>query len=232
MVYLTGDPTRSWLDDLIARGPFGSAAMLGCDEDPLEASWMRAGASARLDVYDLSAEVIRRRRARAPRGVRFIRADLNFAHLPTERYDVIWSSGCLHHLVNLEHLMDQVSRALRPGGLFAFHDYVGENRFHFDLWRLARANAALCEVPVRFRRNGPDTSHVTRSPSTAAPSVPCAPRRCCRPRGSVSRSCTRASPRRCSRSRSSSTWRRSRAMRPTFSSACSRQKPKPWPIRR
>jgi ubiquinone/menaquinone biosynthesis C-methylase UbiE len=154
---LTGDPTRSWLDDLIARGPFGSAAMLGCDEDPLEASWMRAGASARLDVYDLSAEVIRRRRARAPRGVRFLQADLNFAHLPTERYDVIWSSGCLHHLVNLEHLMDQVSRALRPGGLFAFHDYVGENRFHFDLRRLARANAALCEVPVRFRRNGPDT---------------------------------------------------------------------------
>ena len=154
---LTGDPTRSWLDDLIARGPFGAAAMLGCDENPLEASWMRAGASARLDVYDLSTGVIRRRRARAPRGVRFIQADLNFARLLAKRYDVIWSSGCLHHLVNLEHLMDQVSRALRPGGLFAFHDYVGENRFHFEPRRLARANAALCDVPVRFRRNGSDT---------------------------------------------------------------------------
>jgi len=156
-VHLTGDPARSRLDDLIARGPFGAAPMLGCDEHPREAPWMRAGASARLDVYDLSTGVIRRRPARAPRGVRFIQADLDFARLPAERYDVIWSSGCLHHLINLEHLMNQVSRALRPGGLFTFHDYVGENRFHFEPRRLARANAALCEVPVRFRRNGSDT---------------------------------------------------------------------------
>jgi ubiquinone/menaquinone biosynthesis C-methylase UbiE len=153
---LTGDATRSWLDDLIARGPFNAAAMLGCDEDALETAWMRAGASARLDVYDLSPGVIRRRRARAPRGVRFIQADLNFVRLPAERYDVIWSSGCLHHIVNLEHLLDEVSRALRPGGLFAFHDYVGETRFHFETRRLARANAALREVPARFRHNGPD----------------------------------------------------------------------------
>src|SRR5262249_39911707 len=30
-VDLTGDPTRSWLDDLCARGPFATAAILGCD---------------------------------------------------------------------------------------------------------------------------------------------------------------------------------------------------------
>jgi ubiquinone/menaquinone biosynthesis C-methylase UbiE len=153
---LTGDPARSWLDDLIARGPFHTAAMLGCDEDALEIAWMRAGASARLDVYDLSPGVIRRRRARAPRGVRFIQADLNFARLPAERYDVIWSGGCLHHIVNLEHLLDEVSRALRPGGLFAFHDYVGETRFRFEPQRLARVNATLREVPERFRHHGSD----------------------------------------------------------------------------
>lgn len=153
---LTGDPTRSWLDDLIARGPFNAAAMLGCHEDALETTWMRAGASARLDVYDVSSGVIRRRRSRAPRGVRFIQADLNFVRLPAERYDVIWSAGCLHHIVNLEYLLDQVARALRPGGLFAFHDYVGEKRFRFEPRRLARANAALHEVPVRFRHNGQD----------------------------------------------------------------------------
>src|SRR4029077_11230926 len=69
-------------------------------------------------------------------------------------YDVIWSSGCLHHIVNLEHLLDQVARALRPGGVFAFHDYVGEARFDFEPRRLARVNAALHNVPVRFRRDG------------------------------------------------------------------------------
>ena len=154
---LTGDPRRSWLDDLIARGPFDAAAMLGCDEDDtLESAWMRAGASTRLDVYELSSGVIRRRGARAPRGVRYLQADLNFVRLPAEQYDVIWSSGCLHHIVNLEYLLDQVARALRPGGLFAVRDYVGEALFHFDSRRLARVNAAFHAVPVRFRRGGLD----------------------------------------------------------------------------
>jgi ubiquinone/menaquinone biosynthesis C-methylase UbiE len=151
---LTGDPGRSWLDDVVARGPFGSAAMLGCDDDPLEIDWMRAGASPQLDVYELSPGVIRRRRAHAPRRVRFLRADLNFVDLPPERYDVIWSSGCLHHVVNLEYLLDQVARALRPGGVFVVRDYVGETRLQFEPRRLARVNAALHEVPVRFRRDG------------------------------------------------------------------------------
>ena len=155
---LTGDPHRSWLDDVIARGPFDTAAMLGCDDDDaLETAWMRAGASTRLDVYDLSSSVIQRRRARAPRRVRYVQADLNFVRLPAEHYDVIWSSGCLHHIVNLEYLLDQVARALRPGGLFAVRDYVGEALFHFDAQRLARVNAAFQPVPVRFRRGGLDT---------------------------------------------------------------------------
>jgi ubiquinone/menaquinone biosynthesis C-methylase UbiE len=150
---LTGDPARSWLDDLIGRGPFDAAAMLGCDDAPLETAWIGAGASPRLDVYEMSAGMVRHRRAAAPAGVRFVEADLNFVRLPEERYDVIWSSGCLHHIVNLEHLLDQVTRALRPGGVFAFHDYIGEARFDFEPRRLARVNAALHDVPVRFRRD-------------------------------------------------------------------------------
>jgi SAM-dependent methyltransferase len=154
---LTGDATRSWLDDLIARGPFGTAAMLGCDDAALETTWMRAGASAQLDVYDLSAGVLRQRRPGAPPGVRFIEDDLNFARLPAGRYDVIWSSGTLHHIVNLEYLLDQIAGALRPGGVFAVRDYVGETRLQFEPRRLARVNAALREVPVRFRRDGIET---------------------------------------------------------------------------
>jgi SAM-dependent methyltransferase len=81
----------------------------------------------------------------------FIRADLNFFTLPADRYDVVWSSGCLHHIVNLEHLFAQVARSLRPGGLFALHDYIGEPRLQYTARRLERINALLREVPDRFR---------------------------------------------------------------------------------
>jgi SAM-dependent methyltransferase len=156
----TGDPERSWLDDLIDRGPFVHAAMLGCDEGGYEEEWLRREASARLDVYELSPGVIRQLRTRLGwrltrgprRRVRFICTDLNFALLPENHYDVIWSSGCLHHIVNLEHVLAQVERALRPDGLFAIRDYVGEPRMQFAAHRLARINAILRQVPARYRR--------------------------------------------------------------------------------
>jgi SAM-dependent methyltransferase len=169
----TGDPERSWLDDLIARGPFGDAAVLGCDEEQYEKAWLEKGGSERLDIYELSPWVIRKVRSglgRSKRRARFIRQDLNFAELPEERYDVIWSSGCLHHIVNLERLFAQISRALRPGGLFAFHDYVGEPRLRYAPERLARVNALLHEIPPRFRRG--DVSEIT-APDPAGLSVFC-----------------------------------------------------------
>lgn len=159
----TGDPERSWLSDLAARGPFEHAAMLGCDDGGEERAWIDSGASRQLDVYELSRGVIHKvkaslgaRRLGPPwrRRVRFIESDLNFARLPANRYDVVWSSGCLHHIVNLEHLFREVERALRPGGLFALHDYVGERRSRFDPDRLARINDVLRRVPMRFRRGG------------------------------------------------------------------------------
>src|SRR4030095_11690723 len=107
----TGDQQRSWMYDRIARGPFTSAASLGCDEGGYERQWLQRGASQRLDVYELSPDVIphvgselglRWLDTHGPtRKVRFIRADLNFVHLPVNHYDVIWSSGCVHHIVNL-----------------------------------------------------------------------------------------------------------------------------------
>jgi len=153
--WLTGDSARSWLTDLIGRGPFRDAAALGCDDGGYEAAWLRAGGSERLDIYELSSGVIRRvRTGLGDARVSFIQTDLNFARLPSYAYDVIWSSGCLHHIANLEHLLAEVERALRGGGLFAFQDYVGERRRHYAPHRLARINALLAEVPVRFRRGG------------------------------------------------------------------------------
>jgi ubiquinone/menaquinone biosynthesis C-methylase UbiE len=160
----TGDPERSWLDDLIGRGPFGTAAMLGCDEPRYEAAWLDAGASESLDVYELSAGVIRKVRAelgmrpwsskRQGRPVRFIRADLNFVRLPAAHYDVIWSSGCLHHVTNLESLFSEIERALKPGGIFALHDFVGERRLQYTNRRLERINEVLQLVPRELRRGG------------------------------------------------------------------------------
>jgi SAM-dependent methyltransferase len=165
---LTGNENRSWLDDLMSRAPFGHAALLGSDEIAHVTAWIRGGASAHLDVYDPSIAVLDTLRHAAndtprlagrPTAVRFVRAELNFVELPEECYDVMWASGTLSRVVNLEYLLAQIERALRPGGLFAFNDYVGERRLQYDPDRLARVNAVLATVPERFRiGDGPITS--------------------------------------------------------------------------
>src|SRR6185295_17510005 len=72
-LHFTGDATRTWLQDLIARGPFESAAVLGCDDAEYEAAWLAAGASPRLDVYELTPAVIDRVRPKVPGDrVRFV----------------------------------------------------------------------------------------------------------------------------------------------------------------
>ena len=153
---LTGEPRRSWLDDLIARGPVRRAAALGCDGTTAVVTWLGARASAELDLYDLSARQLGRVAqavAAHPSGVqlRLIETDLNFARLPPDTYDVIWSAGTLHHLYNLEHVLEEIDRALRPGGIFVVHDSVVERRHQYSERRIACVNALVSEMPARFR---------------------------------------------------------------------------------
>ena len=152
---LTGNPDRSWIQDLAARGPFRDVAVLGCDDEDWESPWFAAGGSEGLDVYDVSPDVLANVRSRlgplAPRA-RLVERDLNFAELPQDGYDCIWSGGALHCLINLEHVFTQVDRALRPGGVFAFTAFVGDTRLQYTPARLEKVNALLATVPSRFRR--------------------------------------------------------------------------------
>jgi SAM-dependent methyltransferase len=128
----TGDPDVGWLEHLIARGPFRRAAMLGSTGGIYERLWQRSSGSRYLAVYEISDGVIARtrvalrgRRLGLPwpsREVRFVRADLNFVRLPADSYDAVWTTGCIRHVTNLEHLFDEIDRSLRPGGFFALHD--------------------------------------------------------------------------------------------------------------
>jgi SAM-dependent methyltransferase len=154
---LTGRPDVDWLEDLAGRGPFGNGATLGSTSGYLEKRWLELRASASLDIYELSEGVIAKTRERLASanvldGVRFHRVDLNLCGLPVHHYDIVWSAGALHHLVNLEYVCDQVAESLKPGGLFAFHEYVGDRRIQFDPLRVKLTEEALDCVPSRFFR--------------------------------------------------------------------------------
>ena len=59
-------------------------------------------------------------------SVHYEQADLNTIQLPENTYDVIVVKAVLHHLINLEHTISEIHKALKPGGLLWVGDTNGE----------------------------------------------------------------------------------------------------------
>ncbi len=150
----TGDPRRSAIDAFAARGPFDRVALLAGDGEDEAEAWLRAGGSRTLDVFEASAARLTRLRGRLAgygERLRLLQQDLNFLTLPGQHYDAVLAGSGVFRLLNLEYVFDEIAQALRPGGLFGLLSYIGERRQAYAPARLALVNAALAEVPARFR---------------------------------------------------------------------------------
>jgi 2-polyprenyl-3-methyl-5-hydroxy-6-metoxy-1,4-benzoquinol methylase len=103
---------------------------LGCGDGLLACDLARSGAA--VTGVDLSPERIARARAGAssvaPGHVDFIVGDLNTMALPEARFDVVVAHDALHHLLNIEDVLDRAARSLRPPGRLVILDYIGMGR--------------------------------------------------------------------------------------------------------
>jgi SAM-dependent methyltransferase len=143
----TGDPAVPWFETLQRYGTFLDGLFFGCSAISHETRILELNPGLTCTFMDISSASLERRMAelgpRFARRVRTEQADLNFAALPASTYDVIVSSGTLHHLINIEHAAHQMSRALRPGGYLFLQDYVMEDRLQFSSERKAVFEALL-----------------------------------------------------------------------------------------
>jgi SAM-dependent methyltransferase len=57
----------------------------------------------------------------------------------------------MHHFEALEHINQQIRRALRPEGLLILQDYVGPKRFQFPARQKEVVNLCLSLLPVEYR---------------------------------------------------------------------------------
>ena len=129
----TGKPRLHWYDTIAHRQTFRRGVMLGTTAIKLEAEILRTNPDLHLTFIDISDGPLRRREdilgKRFPGRVSTRVDDLNFIDLSEQAYDVVISSGTVHHVTNLEYLGYQINRALTPDGWFFLQDYVGEPRF-------------------------------------------------------------------------------------------------------
>src|SRR3989338_3314923 len=93
---------------------------LACGEGRAEREFIKKGLCKRFDAIDISEKAVQRakdqaREQRLP--INYSCVDLNFCQLEKNRDDLGRAQTCLHHIVELEHLAEQIFKSLKPNGL-------------------------------------------------------------------------------------------------------------------
>jgi len=120
------------INALLARVQPGMRTLeLGCASGWLTLAMAQRGAHATgLDVSEKSLDVARTYydtvADEVSGTVTYDYADLNHLELTPATYDIIVTKGTLHHLIGMSHVISEVHRALKPGGLFWISDQDGE----------------------------------------------------------------------------------------------------------
>lgn len=127
---------------------------LGCGAAHRSIKLFRSGNSRHIEGFDVSDDRVAegeglRQALNAPGS--FQVADVNTIALPHETYDLIFSSHSFHHFLALEHVLAEVTQALRPGGLFVLEEYVGPTQFQWTDQQMELVRSLLSLAPEAWR---------------------------------------------------------------------------------
>ena len=135
---------------------FEHGLTLGCGAGRCERELIRNGVCRTFHGIDVSANAIVAAREIAKEQnlpVIYEVADLNFVELPEKTFDLVVAQTCLHHILFLERVAEQVWRSLKRDGYLWIHDFIGETQQQHDLRRLSIVNQILAVLPEKFRKS-------------------------------------------------------------------------------
>lgn len=156
----TGDPGMDWVThsaSLFANFTKPIKALsLGCGFGIVERVLRRHDFCQLVHGVDVAEGAIEGARKAAEAegldGLTYEVADLNTAEFPAEMYDAVYAHASLHHVFQLEHLLDQIKQTLKPGGLLVVYEYIGPSQMQFARRDLELADVFLKALPERYRR--------------------------------------------------------------------------------
>ncbi len=146
------DLHRTWLGDL------GDAAVLdlGCFSGNPLSLWIaeRCGEYVGLDLSDQAIESLNAKlEERGLSHARGVCADVLANDFPDGKFDAVYAQGVLHHFQDLDVLLDELARLLKPGGVIVALDPMRispENRLVRALFRPMQTDRAW-EWPFKKR---------------------------------------------------------------------------------
>ena len=151
------------MEFLADRLPVERMLSLGCGRGELERNPFRMGAFEHCLAIDLTPASVETARADCEAAgigkIEYQVADIERVELAPSAFDAAWFNGSLHHISELEAVLANVARALKPGGFLFMQEYVGPSRFDFGARQREAMRAAFGLIPERYRR-----CHIPRYP--------------------------------------------------------------------
>jgi SAM-dependent methyltransferase len=163
---LMTDTPHHWLEWLLdtyfAQRSFRRSLSICCGDGAHEIQLYQSGKVQCVTGFDISAGAIEQAIARfervsaPPDRYRFDVRDVNALQIDGA-FDLILSTGALHHTTNLEDLLEKVDCSLAPKGYFVVVEYIGPNRFQWTDRQIDIANRILRTLDPLYLRDGADT---------------------------------------------------------------------------
>ena len=135
---------------------FEHGLTLGCGAGRCERDLVSRGVALRFHGIDISEKAVAKAREIAKEQnlpLTYEVADLNFVRLPERTFDLVVAQTCLHHILFLEHVAEQIWHSLKSDGYFWIHDFIGETQFQYDPKRVSIANKILRVLPEKLKKN-------------------------------------------------------------------------------
>jgi SAM-dependent methyltransferase len=156
---LTGSRERGFVEllrETVLPRPAGLAVSLGGGICTYEERLLAAGLVGRMECWELSPERCRIARSRLePRygeRTRVINGDFLASQYGVASVDLVYVHDALHHIRELEGLIDRVSSMLKPEGLFIVDDFFGPTGMQWTDGQLGMCNALLAVLPEERKR--------------------------------------------------------------------------------
>lgn len=128
---------------------------LGCGTGSIERRLQANRIFSRLEAVDLSEEVIKQAQQSADQAnleIFYRVGNLNDIKLEDNKYDVAFANSSLHHVSNLEHIIDEIGSSLKDDGVLFVSEYVGPSQFQFTEKQVQIINEVLDILPRVYRK--------------------------------------------------------------------------------
>ncbi len=136
---MTGDEEYHWMQFLFDKyfsNRHGKikAVSIGCGNAWQDRSLNDIFKFKELQGYDVAPDLIKEAQDNAPsKAFSYDVKDLNSDTLPKQNYyDLAINVAALHHIEDMDHIMREVYKILKPGGIFVHYDYIGPKRNQYS----------------------------------------------------------------------------------------------------